>query len=190
MNVPKYFGVGATAVVAGAGVVGGAGVVATIIKENFLNSSKGKLIWRVNYEYSNFIFSYLRQVCELHVLDEDELDELHDVVNMDCRDGKKGRDDAHTYLDVDIDMVPGNVQHDELADTHMVAGRVLDEHTYVLVQQGKRARGDGLELPQHGKRADGDELELALHGKLFQDERLLGPKLYINLISLSSKIHT
>jgi len=116
----------------------------------------------------------LRQVCELHVLDEDELDELHDVVNMDCRDGKKGRDDAHTYLDVDIDMVPGNVQHDELADTHMVAGRVLDEHTYVLVQQGKRARGDGLELPQHGKRADGDELELALHGKLFQDERLLG----------------
>ena len=111
------------------------------------------------------------------------------MVNMDCRDGKKGRDDARTYLDVDIDRVPGNVPDDELADTHMVAGRVLDEHTYVLVQQGKRARGDGLELPQHGKRADGDELELVLHGKLVQDERLLGPKLYINLISLSSIIH-
>ena len=30
--------------VAGAGVVGGAGVVATIIKENFLNIGKGKLL--------------------------------------------------------------------------------------------------------------------------------------------------
>ena len=38
LNVPKYFGVGATAVVAGAGVVGGTGVVATIIKDNFLDS--------------------------------------------------------------------------------------------------------------------------------------------------------
>ena len=31
LNVPKYLGAGATAVVAGAGVAGGAGVVATSI---------------------------------------------------------------------------------------------------------------------------------------------------------------
>ena len=110
------------------------------------------------------------------------------MVNMDCRDGKKDRDDARTYLDVDIDMVPGNVQDDELADTHMVAGRVLDGRTYVLVQHGKRARGDGLEQAEHGKRADGDELELAPHGKLVQDERLLGPKLFIKIILLLCEI--
>ena len=162
MNVPKYLGAGATAVVSGpAGA--GAGVVTTsmvhIRKLIHICLEQCNTIYLYGTRRDNIYecFTYLRQVCELHELAEGEQDELHDVEYMDCKVGKRGRGNAHTCLDVDIGKVLGNALDEGWADTHMVD----DGHKLVLVQHGKRMDGDGL--------VHEDELERALHDKQAHD---------------------
>ena len=94
-----------------------------------------------------------------------EQDELHDVDYMDCKVDKKGQDNVHTYLDVDIGKVLGNVLEEGWAGTH----KVDDGHKLVRVQHGKQMDGDGLVLVLHGMRAHEDELERAPYDKQAHD---------------------